>query len=532
MKNKLFAIITICILILTSLTAISTTSNNVDQININTEIGHTITNENNITDFWAILVAPIDYTQDYFVRSANYLKDLLILYGWKEDHIVCLFDEDANETNLINAFNYVSENDKPSDTTLIFLADHGSKDYFYLTEWGIWYEELDVEIDKLDSKKIGVIVSACYSGSAIPHLQDEGRVIVTSCGANETGFAIFSRQLVTGLLGFADKEQGVGDNNDIVSLEEAYFYYLSQDDFGDREPQIQDNLTGSLDLIFLNNSHEKIDQFPQRTMESNASSQIGKIFDFSYQATQAFIPSYEMLTKVRLNLDTKLLFTGTEPLNVSIRKNLSGEDLTSISIPYETINQSSDYMSTIYKIIDFPDIEVTPGDTYYIVCKTHPDSELIYSWRGRGDNCYDRGMCYISEDYGETWVEKANCADLLFVTYGYNLEKNPPSVNITKPENALYITNIRIRKFLIRNPLIIGKINITVNATDDESGIERVEFYIDGELKTNITTPPYTYEWKREGRMRIFGHRHTIKVIAYDNAGNNASKEIKVWKFL
>lgn len=107
-----------------------------------------------------------------------------------------------------------------------------------------------------------------------------------------------------------------------------------------------------------------------------------------------------------------------------------------------------------------------------------------------------------------------------------------PIVNIIKPQKALYILNFKIRSFLIRKPFIIGKINITVNATDDESGIERVEIFIDGELKANVTTQPYYYMWKREGRMSIFGHKHTIKVVAYDNAGNNASKEIKVWKFL
>lgn len=115
---------------------------------------------------------------------------------------------------------------------------------------------------------------------------------------------------------------------------------------------------------------------------------------------------------------------------------------------------------------------------------------------------------------------------------GYFRETEPPQVKITKPVNALYLGNIRIRKYLFRNkPLIIGKINITVNATDDESGIKRVEFYIDGQLKENITTPPYAYMWKRD-RIKIFGHRHTIKVTAFDNAGNNASEEIKVWKFL
>jgi len=60
-----------------------------------------------------------------------------------------------------------------------------------------------------------------------------------------------------------------------------------------------------------------------------------------------------------------------------------------------------------------------------------------------------------------------------------------------------------------------------------------VEFYIDGKLRANISTQPYTYTWKRERfRIRILKHIHKITVTAYDKAGNSNSDEIKVWKLL
>jgi len=89
----------------------------------------------------------------------------------------------------------------------------------------------------------------------------------------------------------------------------------------------------------------------------------------------------------------------------------------------------------------------------------------------------------------------------------------------------------RIRKFLIRKPLIFGSIIIEVNTFDDDSGINRVEFFIDGEFKANITTPPYSYKWNRE-KIRLINHRHLIEAIAYDNFGNSNIDEIEVWKFL
>jgi len=100
------------------------------------------------------------------------------------------------------------------------------------------------------------------------------------------------------------------------------------------------------------------------------------------------------------------------------------------------------------------------------------------------------------------------------------IEDTPPNVVITKPENGLYFNNRKIRRFIFRRPLIFRDIDIEVNAFDDSSGIKRVEFYINGELKTNDTSSPYSFTWERDGRT-IFRHIYIIEVVAYDNAGNS-----------
>jgi len=99
----------------------------------------------------------------------------------------------------------------------------------------------------------------------------------------------------------------------------------------------------------------------------------------------------------------------------------------------------------------------------------------------------------------------------------------PPIVNLTKPEKSLYVYNRRILPFFI--PLIIGKITIEANATDNFH-VDRVEFYIDDVLQANDTTEPYSWTWNSK---TLFSH--TIKVIAYDNAFKSDSDEITVWKF-
>jgi plastocyanin len=100
-------------------------------------------------------------------------------------------------------------------------------------------------------------------------------------------------------------------------------------------------------------------------------------------------------------------------------------------------------------------------------------------------------------------------------------------VEITKPKKKwLYRDDREIRLILFRTR-IIGPITIEVNASD-ESGIQKVEFYINGKLKGNDTTAPYNWTWDEK---TFFRGIQRIKVIAYDKAGNRNSDTIIVWKF-
>ena len=105
-----------------------------------------------------------------------------------------------------------------------------------------------------------------------------------------------------------------------------------------------------------------------------------------------------------------------------------------------------------------------------------------------------------------------------------------PKVSIARPERGLYIFDKKILPRFIRPALIIGKITIETNATDEDSGIEKVEFYINGKLKGNDTSEPFTFVWKRD-RIRLF-HIFVIKVIAYDNEGATDIDKMLVRKFL
>jgi len=119
----------------------------------------------------------------------------------------------------------------------------------------------------------------------------------------------------------------------------------------------------------------------------------------------------------------------------------------------------------------------------------------------------------------------------MMIPNGVDLE--PPEVSISKPQDGyLYVNILDIIvfeipiRFIIFNTLIIGKIDIEVYAIDNITGINKVEFYLNDELVGEDETPPYSWTWSNIVILFPF----TIRVVAYDNAGNEASSSKIVWK--
>ncbi len=112
----------------------------------------------------------------------------------------------------------------------------------------------------------------------------------------------------------------------------------------------------------------------------------------------------------------------------------------------------------------------------------------------------------------------------VFITKYCSEDVFNPTVTITKPENGLYFNNNKI--FDIKRTIIFGTVDIKANVTDDETGVDHVEIYVDDMLRANLTIPPYVCAWEEKDISP-----HTIKIVGYDHAGNYASKELKnIWK--
>ncbi|KAA0001388.1 MAG: M20/M25/M40 family metallo-hydrolase [Thermoplasmata archaeon] len=98
-----------------------------------------------------------------------------------------------------------------------------------------------------------------------------------------------------------------------------------------------------------------------------------------------------------------------------------------------------------------------------------------------------------------------------------------PQVSVEKPmQGYLYLQNKEIIPLPFGMTVVLGGIEIEAYASDNESGVRMVEFYIDGNLKFIDEEPPYTYMWDEHAFLT-----HNIEVRAYDNAGNMRSAERK-----
>jgi len=111
---------------------------------------------------------------------------------------------------------------------------------------------------------------------------------------------------------------------------------------------------------------------------------------------QSFIPKLSMLSMVELRLYKKGSPFG---LNISIRSTLSGEDLTSVFVDASEISSYGHWLK-----FDFPDIEVTPGETYYTVWNSESiDKNNNIRWSIADNNRYTLGCGWFTNDTSGEW---------------------------------------------------------------------------------------------------------------------------------
>jgi hypothetical protein len=133
----------------------------------------------------------------------------------------------------------------------------------------------------------------------------------------------------------------------------------------------------------------------------------------------------------------------------------------------------------------------------------------------------------------------AHYADAVNATYVVKGERNlPPEVGIVSPQKGkiyirghLFGNKFLYKKSLLRNTHILGKATISAYAKDD-SGIAKVEFYLNGKLVANMTKAPYNWTTPfKLFKKPLLPKTYTIMVKAYDDTNKNstASMTVRAW---
>jgi hypothetical protein len=117
----------------------------------------------------------------------------------------------------------------------------------------------------------------------------------------------------------------------------------------------------------------------------------------------------------------------------------------------------------------------------------------------------------------------ADAADGSEVVEGGNL---PPTVGLSLPElGKMHILGIPIFDFIFHKKTVLFGRTKMVAEVHDDSGIEKVEFYIDGKLVGEDTDEPYEYSFRKVKLLKRFVRKHMLQVIAYDKDGKTGTSE-------
>ncbi len=147
------------------------------------------------------------------------------------------------------------------------------------------------------------------------------------------------------------------------------------------------------------------------------------------------------------------------------------------------------------------------------------DGEPLKTWTDApytitldASNASERDFKLIAIAY-DTAGQKSQAEVTITVRHGSEppADTTAPSVSITSPKNG---------------DTVSGNITVEVSASDDQSGISKVELYVDGSKVAEDTSAPYTFSLDTTS---ISDGTHKLVAKAYDGAGNvGTSAEVTI----
>lgn len=137
-----------------------------------------------------------------------------------------------------------------------------------------------------------------------------------------------------------------------------------------------------------------------------------------------------------------------------------------------------------------------------------PGASATSTWSVASSTTVGAGTYSVSAKASDSMsgtTSSTNASDIVATT-----DTTGPALTITNPASGAAVSG--------------GKLSISATATD-ASGVQAVEFYVDGSLLVRDTGSPYTANWNLR---KVTKTTHTISVKAIDNVGNSTSQSINV----
>lgn len=453
----------------------------------------------------------------------------------------------------------------------------------------IWDDELNFLLNRLNSQGVCLIVDSCFAGGfndsfgvrkrMFPGVQmspvewmegfaedvrGKGRVVIMSSREDEVSVSEgLTPFLIDGLRGFADR------NLDGVVTAEEVFFYAEPRCFW-QHPTLYDGYPGELPLLNLSSDIHLVARGTNRYDLDRLEAGWRHVGSENHSG-DAIVCGY--VTDAETDDPIEDTFVEIEwhddPLNMDWYNTISnsyGFYTSNVAEGYVTlrffaegyffegtewfkvnendilwVNASLDAIPPENAVVCgyVTDVETSePLKDVHIALDWLDDQGHMYWYDSEGNAL---GFYSINTSPGEVY--------LYFFAEGYALEKTYRNdavenetiwvnislrryinVDITKPLKAIYIKNRRILPF--PRTVILGDIDIEVIVYGywyEPVEVDKVEFYIDDDLKNTVTSPPYTWTWDEKSLLK---RKHTITVKAYDKDETITTKEIQVWKFL
>jgi hypothetical protein len=227
---------------------------------------------------WAVIISGGYNKYNNHVRYWNdcaaVYSALINVYGYNEDHIFVLISDGTNpasdrhlingsydsspldldgdgdiqfaatRANITSVFNTLAGLINSDDNLFIYTTDHGGQEsgqdaIMYLWNQQLRDDELSVEVNKINTQRINIVMEQCYSGGFLDDLQNNNRVIATASRFDEPSYATtdllydefvyhwtaaIAGELPNGTIVDAD-----ANNDNFVSMLEAFNYAKNHD---------------------------------------------------------------------------------------------------------------------------------------------------------------------------------------------------------------------------------------------------------------------------------------------------------------